>query len=77
MKIFFEYLGLLHIEEIKNKSFLNVEPGCTTADFMTKLQIRKEHQKFISVFINGEEKSRQTILKENDRVKLFLPTGGG
>jgi len=77
MKIFFEYLGLLHIEGIKNKSYIDVETGITAAELMTKLQVRKEHQKFISVFINGEEKSRQTILKENDRVKLFLPTGGG
>lgn len=77
MKIFFEYLGLLHIEDTKNKSYIDVETGITSAELMTKLQIRKEHQKFISVFINDEEKSRQTILKENDRVKLFLPTGGG
>ena len=77
MKIFFEYLGLLHIEDIKKKSSINVDADCTVVELMTKLQIRKEHQKFISVFINDEEKSRQTILKENDRVKLFLPTGGG
>ena len=77
MKIFFEYLGLLHIEDIKNKSMLDVESDITAVELMTKLQIRKEHQKFISVFINDEEKSRHTNLKENDRVKLFLPTGGG
>ncbi len=77
MKIFFEYLGLLHIEKIKNKSYFEVENNCSVTDLFAKLQIRKEHQKFISVFINDEEKSRQTILKENDRVKLFLPTGGG
>jgi len=41
------------------------------------LKILKEHQKFISVFINNEEKSRNAILQENDRVQLFLPTGGG
>lgn len=77
MKIFFEYLGLLHIEGIKNKSYIDVEAGITAAELMTKFQIRKEHQKYISVFINDEEKSRQTVLKEIDRVKLFLPTGGG
>ncbi len=77
MKIFFEYLGLLHIEDIKNKSYIDVTTDCTVADLLTKLKIRKEHQKFISVFINDEEKSRHTSLKVNDRVKLFLPTGGG
>jgi len=77
MKIFFEYLGLLHIEDIKNKSILDIEIDSTATDLMTKLQIRKEHQKFISVFINGEEKSKHAVLKENDKVKLFLPTGGG
>ncbi|MFA6027266.1 MAG: MoaD/ThiS family protein [Ignavibacteriaceae bacterium] len=77
MKIFFEYLGLLHIEDIKNKSYIDVESGCTAAELMTILKIRKEHQKFISIFINDVEKSRQTVIKENDKVKLFLPTGGG
>jgi len=77
MKIFFEYLGLLHIEDVKNKSIIEVTANCTAAELMTNLQIRKEHQKFISVFVNGEEKSRNVILKENDKVKLFLPTGGG
>jgi molybdopterin converting factor small subunit len=77
MKIFFEYLGLLHIEGIKNKSYLKVDNNCSITDLFTKLKIRKEHQKFISVFINDEEKPRHTVLKENDRVKLFLPTGGG
>ena len=77
MRIIFEYLGLLHIEDIKNKSILDVESDITAAELMTKLQIRKEHQKFISVFINDEEKSRHAVLKENDKVKLFLPTGGG
>jgi len=77
MKIFFEYLGLLHIEEIKNKSLLDVKKDITAAELMTQLQIRKEHQKFISVFINDKEKSRNTVLNENDKVKLFLPTGGG
>ncbi|NCQ17866.1 MAG: hypothetical protein COZ80_10080 [Ignavibacteria bacterium CG_4_8_14_3_um_filter_37_9] len=77
MKIFFEYLGLLHIEGIKNKSFLDIATGCTVAELLTELKILKEHQKFISVFINNEEKSRNAILQENDRVQLFLPTGGG
>lgn len=77
MKIFFEYLGLLYIEGVKNKSYLDVDRNCSITDLLAKLQIRKEHQKFISVFINGEEKSQHTVLKENDKVKLFLPTGGG
>lgn len=77
MKIFFEYLGLLHIEGIRNKSYIDIDADCAVVEMMTKLKIRKEHQKFISVFVNDEEKSRHTVLKENDKVKLFLPTGGG
>jgi len=77
MKIFFEYLGLLHIEGVKNKTFLDVDAGTTIAGLFGQLKIRREHQKFISVFINDIEKPRTTILNENDRVKFFLPTGGG
>ena len=77
MKIKFEYIGLLHIEGIKNHSEIELENESTINDLFNKLKIRDEHKRFISSFVNGEEKKRFTVLKNEDKVKLFLPTGGG
>ena len=77
MKIKFEYIGLLHIEGIKNHSEIELENESTINDLFNKLKIRNEHRQFISVFINGEEKKQFAVLKKDDKVKLFLPTGGG
>ena len=77
MKIMFEYIGLLHIEGVKNHSEIELEDDSTINDLFNKLKIRDDHKKFISSFVNGEEKKRFAVLKNNDKVKLFLPTGGG
>ena len=77
MKIKFEYIGLLHIEGIKNHSEIELENESTINDLFNKLKIRDEHKRFISSFVNGEEKKRFAVLKNDDKVKLFLPTGGG
>ncbi len=77
MKIKFEYIGLLHIDKIKNNSEIELDEDSTIDELYNKLKIRDEHRKYISAFVNGEERKRFVILKENDKVKLFLPTGGG
>ena len=77
MKIFIEWIGLLHIEEIKNHSFIELDDSATITNLYDRLGINKEHQKFISCFVNGLEKKMFTVLNADDKVKLFLPTGGG
>ncbi len=77
MKIKFEYIGLLHIEGVKNHSEIELEDDSTINDLFNKLKIRDDHKQFISSFVNGEEKKRFAVLKNDDKVKLFLPTGGG
>ena len=77
MKIYIEWIGLLHIEGIKNNSMLELKEGATIFNLYDQLKIKKDHQRFISCFVNGEEKKMFTILKTNDKIKLFLPTGGG
>ncbi len=77
MKIYVEWTGLLHIHEIKNKSFVELENNSTVSNLFDKLKLKKEHQKYISCFVNGSEIKKSNVLKEGDKVKLFLPTGGG
>ncbi len=77
MKIKFEYIGLLHIDRIKNHCEIELEDDSTINDLFNTLKICSEHKQFISAFVNGEEKKRFAVLKNDDKVKLFLPTGGG
>jgi molybdopterin converting factor small subunit len=77
MKIYFEWIGLLHIQTAKNHSFIELESNSTISQLYDKLEIKKEHQKYISCFVNGSEKKMFSVLNEGDKIKLFLPTGGG
>lgn len=77
MKVKVELLGLLHIKGIKNNSYIEVKEGSTISDLYNELNILKDHQKFITPFINGIEVRKSTTIKDGDTVKIFLPTGGG
>ncbi len=77
MKIYIEWIGLLHIDSVKNRSIIEVKDNATISVLFDELQIRKDHQKYISCFINGSEKKPFSMLHPDDKVKLFLPTGGG
>ena len=77
MKIYIEWIGLLHINGIKNKSFIELKDGSSISSLYDQIKIRKEHQKFISCFVNGSKKKMFSVLNDGDKVKLFLPTGGG
>jgi molybdopterin converting factor small subunit len=77
MKIKVEILGLLHLKGIKNNSFVEVKDGSTIADLYDELNILKDHQKFITPFVNGIEVRKSAAINDGDIVKIFLPTGGG
>ena len=77
MKIYFEYIGLLHIEGVRNKAEIIIEDNLTIDGLYVKLGIHEEHRKFISSFVNGEEKKKNYKINDGDKVKLFMPTGGG
>lgn len=77
IKIHLEIAGPLYIEAVDKKSSLFVDNGTTISGLLEKLHVSKSHKPFISVFINGVEKKRSKILNDGDKVKLFLPTGGG
>ena len=72
-----ESTGLLHIEGLGKNGQVEVNEGATVEDLLNELKIAKDHQKFVSAFINGEEKNRFTLLHNKDKVTLLLPIGGG
>jgi hypothetical protein len=77
MKVKIELLGLLHIKDVKNNSFIEVKDGSTISDIYNELKILKDHQRFIIPFINGTEVRKSANVNEGDIIKIFLPTGGG
>jgi hypothetical protein len=72
-----ELLGLIHLKGVKNNSLLEVKYGSTISDLYNQLNILRDHQKFITPFINGNEVRKSTTINDGDTVKIFLPTGGG
>jgi sulfur carrier protein ThiS len=77
MKVKIELLGLLHLKGVTNNSFLEVKEGSTISDLFNQLNILKDHQKFVTSFLNGSEVRKSTTINDGDIVKIFLPTGGG
>jgi len=77
MKVKIELLGLLHLKGIKNNSFVEIKNGSTISDLYNELNILKDHQKFVTSFINGTEVRKSAPINDGDTVKIFLPTGGG
>lgn len=77
MKVKIEILGLLHINGFKKNEPFELPQDSTITDLYKALGIIKDHQKFIIPFINDIEVKKNTLVKDKDKVKLFLPTGGG
>ena len=77
MKVKVEPTGLLHIEDLGNNGVVELPAAATVTELLNVLKIQPDHQRFVTAFINGEEKSRKTLLREGDAVTLLLPVGGG
>ncbi len=77
MKIRIEFTGILNIKDLSNNSIIEIKEGLSVSDLLNKYKVSKEHQKFIIPIINKEEKSLSDKLKENDKLFLYLPVGGG
>ena len=77
MKIHIEYAALLELQGAANGAALEVPEGSTPADLLTQFKVRPEHQKFVIPFVNNEKKKLSAKLKDNDRLFLSLPVGGG
>jgi sulfur carrier protein ThiS len=72
-----ESTGLLHIEGLEKNGSVEIKAGATIEDLLNQLKVQRDHQKFVTAFINGEERNRFTTLHDHDKVTLLLPIGGG
>lgn len=72
-----ESTGLLYIEGLDKNGSIELNEGATIEDLLNQLKVQRDHQKFVSAFINGEERNRFTTLHDHDKITLLLPIGGG
>lgn len=72
-----ESTGLLHIQGLQKNGRVEVNEGATIEDLLNLLKVQRDHQKFVSAFVNGEERNRFTTLHDHDKVTFLLPIGGG
>jgi len=77
MKITLEYLGFLKIESIQSGSVVDVPDGSTAASILDMCKLNGSYRKYIVPIINGERTSHDQVLKEGDRMFIYLPVGGG
>ena len=77
MKIHLEYTAVLDVKGVRNGMALEIPDGSTVAALLNRLEVRPEHQKFVVPFINGAQKKLSAQLRDNDKVVLSLPVGGG
>ncbi len=77
MKIDIEFGALLNIEGMESGSYIEIMEGTTIADLLTKYNIKEEHQQYIILSVNGEQKRLSYVLQEDDSLSLYLPIGGG
>jgi len=77
MKITLEYIGFLKIEGIKSGTVVEVPNGSTAASILDMCKLTGSYRKYIVPIINGERSSHDRVLKDGDRMFIYLPGGGG
>ena len=77
MKIRLHYPALMRIDRVKSGSEVEVHDSATIEELLQSLTLKKEHVRYILVYVNGERKGMSHKLCHNDELKLYLPVGGG
>lgn len=76
-KIFIEYSGVIKRPHGKNEETIEISSPLSMEMLLNQLGYRPIHHKFILISVNGQQASLETIVKFDDKVFLFLPSGGG
>jgi len=78
MEIKLSYVGWLKLEGVKSGSTVQVQDGSTIRQVMSRYKIPDNQQKFITPFVNNEERDPGYVLRDQDELSLqFNPGGGG
>lgn len=77
MKVWVRYSAVLNIEDVKNGNPVEVSPGTSITQLLIRCKVKEEHHRYLLVYVNGEKRGLSYVLRDNDQLQLFLPTGGG
>jgi sulfur carrier protein ThiS len=77
LKIHVEFAALLKVSGLRSGEWMEVPEGFTVSALLSRLDVQPEHQKFVVPFINKEKVKLHHALRDQDRVFLSLPVGGG
>jgi sulfur carrier protein ThiS len=76
MKVKVELMGIISAAPSPD-GVMELAEGATIETVLKKLKFKKIHYKYITANRNGEEVPTDTTLSNGDKVKLFMPVGGG
>jgi hypothetical protein len=77
MKILLEYTAVLDAKGVSSGSLVDLRDGAAITDVLDLLLVKKDHQKYVVPFVNGEKKRLADKLRDGDKLTLSLPVGGG
>jgi hypothetical protein len=58
-------------------SEMDLPDGTVVSDVLDLLLVKKDHQKYVVPFVNGDKKRLTDKLRDGDKLTLSLPVGGG
>ena len=77
MKILLEYTAVLDAKGVPSGSVMDLPDGTIVTDVLDLLCVKKDHQKYVVPFVNGDKKRLTDKLRDGDKLTLSLPVGGG
>ena len=77
MRILLEYTAVLDAKGVSSGSVMDLPDGAAVTNVLDLLLVKKDHQKYVVPFVNGEKKRLADKLHDGDKLTLSLPVGGG
>ena len=65
----------LHQRPVEIGAILEVDEAATVSDVLDRLQIPPEGRTYVTV--NGKQVGQETVLSEDDDIRVVVPLGGG
>lgn len=77
MQITIEYIGFLKIKDVKSGSIVEFPDNTRASDVLDRFNLTGSYRKYIIPIVNGERSPQDRLLKDGDRLYIYLPVGGG
>jgi hypothetical protein len=77
MRIKISYSPILKIDTVQSGSDFEIDEGTSVSDLLRSCNVSDMHQRFIQIYVNGEQERLSYEFRDNDDLNLILPLGGG